>query len=460
MQTAKLVPHSRPIPRVVLCLSSLLGLCGPVAGGATERSPNVIFILPDDLGYGDLGCFGQALIKTPNIDRLAAEGMKFTQAYAGATVCAPSRCSLMTGMHNGHAAIRGNKEIQPEGQVPMPADTFTVAHLMKRAGYATALIGKWGLGKPGSESTPDKMGFDYFFGYNCQRKAHEHYPEYLWRNNDKVMLDGKQYSHDLMADEALEYIRRHKDRPFFLDLSFTVPHAKLQVPDLGPYANETWPANLKTLAAMITRLDGDVGRIMALLKELGIDEQTLVLFASDNGAAYSDELFKHSGSLRGHKRDMYEGGIRTPAIARWPGKIKPGTVSHQIWAFCDFLPTMADLTGTPAPHGIDGCSILPALLSGNAVEHPPLYWEFHERGFDQAARIDDWKVVRHGRNGPLELYDLKGDPGEQQDVAAEHPDVVDRFRKYLASARVDSEIWPVRDRAPRKNQPKSSGAAR
>jgi arylsulfatase A-like enzyme len=431
--------------RTVL-VAATAGLVFATAAGAADRPANVIFVLADDLGYGDLGCFGQKLIKTPCIDRLAAEGVRFTQAYAGETVCAPSRCALMTGQHNGHSFVRGNKEIQPEGQVPMPADTVTIAHMMKRAGYATGIVGKWGLGKPDSESVPNKMGFDYFYGYNCQRKAHEYYPEYLWRNGDKVMLHGKQYSHDLMAEEALAFVRRSRDRPFFLYLAFTIPHQKLQVPDLGEYANAPWPDNLKTLAAMVTRMDRDVGRIGGLLKELGLDEKTLVIFASDNGAAWRDKLFNHSGALRGYKRDMYEGGIRTPAIARWPGKIKPDTVSDQVWAFWDVLPTLAELTAQPVPPGLDGVSVLPALLEGKTVEHPPLYWEFHERGFDQAARIGDWKAVRHGLKKPIELYNLKSDPRETTDVAARHPDVARRFEDYLKTARTDSEIWPIRER--------------
>lgn len=422
----------------------------PAPPSSTSK-PNVIFILADDLGYGDLGCFGQKLIQTPNIDQLAKEGTRFTQAYAGATVCAPSRCSLMTGMHNGHAAIRGNREVKPEGQQPMPADTFTVAHLMKRAGYTTGLVGKWGLGHPGSTSTTDKMGFDYFFGYNCQREAHEYYPDHLWRNNDRVELDGKQYSHDLMASEALDFVRRNKDRPFFLEIAFTIPHMKLQVPDLAPYDKETWPDDLKKLAAMVTRMDGDVGRLMALLKELKLDDNTLVFFASDNGAAYSDKLFKHSGPFRGNKRDMYEGGIRTPAIARWPGHIQPNSVSDQVWTFYDFLPTMAALTGQQPPTGIDGISILPALVEGKQIEHPPLYFEFHERGFDQAARIGDWKAVRNGRTSPIELYDLANDVAEEHDVATDHPDVVKQCNDFLESARTESALWPIRDKpaAPR-----------
>ena len=422
------------------------------------RPPNVVFILADDLGYGDIGAFGQKLIKTPHIDRLAAEGTKYTQAYTGATVCAPSRCSLMTGLHNGHAAIRGNREIKPEGQQPMPADTFTVAHLFKQGGYTTGSAGKWGLGHPGSASTPDKMGFDFFFGYNCQLRAHNYYPDHLWRNDERVELDEKTYSHDLIAEETLGFIRKNRDRPFFLFAAFTLPHAKLQVPDFAPYENESWPENLKILASMITRLDRDVGRIMALLKELGLDKDTLVFFASDNGAAWRDELFNHSGPLRGYKRDMYEGGIRTPSIARWPGHIAAGATSSQVWTFWDFLPTMGELIGVQPPAGLDGISVLPALLGKKEIAHPPLYFEFHERGFHQAARIGNWKAVRLGTKQPIQLYDLPNDPAETTDVAAAHPDVVAQFDTFLRTARTDTPVWPVDEspRGGRQGQQKSS----
>jgi arylsulfatase A len=445
------------VPRLVAALLAAL-LAGRASAAA--QAPNVIFVLADDLGYGDVGCFGQRLIQTPNLDRLAAEGMRFTQAYAGTTVCAPSRCALMTGLHTGHCPIRGNKEIKPEGQEPMPAGTFTVAHLMKRAGYATGLIGKWGLGHPDSSSTPDKMGFDYFFGYNCQLKAHDYYPQHLWRNDAKVELGGKSYSHDLIADDALAFVRQNRDKPFFLYLAFTIPHQKLQVPDLGPYVGEKWPDNLKKVAAMITRMDRDVGRLMALLKELNLDERTLVVFASDNGAAYRDELFNHSGPLRGYKRDMYEGGLRSPSIARWPGRIKAGAVSEQVWALWDVLPTLAELTAQTPPAGLDGVSILPALLDGKRADRPPLYFEFHERGFEQAARIGDWKAVRHGPKLPVELYDLKADLGERHDVAARNPEVVKRFEDYFSGARTDSETWPIRERPRGRAATKPSGGAR
>ena len=410
-----------------------------------SNKPNVIFILADDLGYGDLGCFGQKKIKTPNLDRIASEGIRFTQAYAGTTVCAPSRCALMTGQHTGHCHIRGNKEHKPEGQEPMPAGTFTVAHLMKKAGYFTGMIGKWGLGKPDSASTPDKTGFDYFFGYNCQMKAHEYYPTSLWRNSSQVPLDGKTYSHDLMANDSLDFVKRNKDKPFFLYLPFTIPHGKFQVPSQEPYSNEDWPAQQKNIAAMVTRMDKDVGRLLALLKELRLDENTLVFFASDNGAGYQPKFFESSGPLRGWKRDMYEGGLRSPSIARWPGKIQPGMVSGQVWAFWDLMPTLAELTGQKSPANMDGVSILPTLLTGISFERPPLYFEFHERGFTQAARIGDWKAVRLGTKLPIQLYDMKTDIAEAHDVAAQHPDVVKRFDEYLKTARTDSEIWPIRE---------------
>ena len=414
-----------------------------LATSAADR-PNVIFILADDLGYGELGAFGQKKIKTPNLDRMAAEGMRFTQAYAGATVCAPSRCALMTGLHNGHAYIRGNKEIKPEGQEPMPADTFTVGHLMKRAGYTTGIIGKWGLGHPGSVSTPEKMGFDHFFGYNCQAKAHEYYPTNLWRGTNQIELDGKTYSHDLMANDSLDFVRKNKSNPFFLFLALTIPHKKFQVPNQGEYANETWPEQSKNIAAMITRMDKDIGLLMALLKELSIDEKTLVFFASDNGSGHNPKFFEASGPLRGMKRDMYEGGIRSPSIARWPRHINPA-VSEQVWVFWDILPTLADLTGQTISSPTDGISILPTLLENKTIEHPPLYFEFHERGFTQAARMGDWKAVRLGTKLPIELYSLKTDLAEANNVADQNPDLIEKFEHFFKTARTDSAIWPINE---------------
>jgi arylsulfatase A len=426
-----------------LALAALLATAAP----ADDAKPNIVVLLCDDLGYGDLGCYGQTKIKTPNLDRMAAEGVRFTQAYAGTTVCAPTRCALMTGLHIGHAPIRANRELKPEGQEPLPEGTFTVARLFQAAGYKTAAFGKWGLGFVDSSGSPDKMGFDLFFGYNCQRQAHNFYPDHLWRNRQRVELDGKTYSHDLIVSESLRWVRENAQSPFFLYLPVTIPHPQYQVPDLGPYANEPWPEEMKKYAAMITRLDGDVGRLLALLKELGIDERTLVIFTSDNGAANKAvlDLFQSNGPLRGTKRTMYEGGIREPAVARWPGKIKPGTTNDTPWAFYDFLPTAAELIGRPLPVGVktDGISIVPALLGGTMPKREYLYWELHEPRFMQAVRMGDWKGIRYGSlTAPMELYDLAKDPQEAQNVAAVYPEVVSRIASLMKAAHVEAPQFP------------------
>ncbi|UCG58601.1 MAG: arylsulfatase [Phycisphaerales bacterium] len=463
---------------------SLAGLsvsgCSEAAKTAARRSvggrPNIIYILADDLGYGDLGCYGQAKIKTPNIDRMAAEGMRFTQHYSGSTVCAPSRCCLMTGLHTGHAYIRGNREIQPEGQEPIRADTVTVGKLLKRAGYITGMVGKWGLGSPGSEGVPNRQGFDYFFGHLCQREAHFYYPPHLWRNEEKIVLEGNdrkkqtgRYSHDLMTDEVLAFIRRNKARPFFLYVPYTIPHAELAVPEdslsqyEGKFPEKPFPGNHygaqprphTVFAAMVSRLDRDVGKILALLRELRIDDRTLVMFTSDNGphreGGADPGFFQSSGPLRGIKRDLYEGGIRVPLVARWPGKIGPHTVSHHVSAFWDFLPTACELAGVKSPEGIDGISMMPTLLGGPAKQqkHKFLYWEFHERGSKQAVRMGRWKAVRFGTGGKLELYDLDNDIGEANDVAAEQPEIVAKIEAYLVEARTESKFWNLSESARR-----------
>ncbi len=323
-------------------LTSAIAVTAAASSFAAKDKPNFIYILSDDLGYGDLGCYGQKEIKTPNIDRLAKEGVKFSQHYAGSTVSAPSRCVLMTGKHTGHADIRSNKPMPHEGNLPIKASTVTVAELFQNAGYTTGMIGKWGLGFPGSEGDPNNQGFDYFYGYNCQRLAHSYYPKHLWRNQKKEILEGNaggkktQYTHDMFADDSLRFIKENKDKPFFLYLPFTIPHTRFEVPDLGQYADKKWDKNHRIQAAMITRMDKDVGRIMALLKKLNLDEKTMVVFASDNGAHGEGGTlakFNASGPLKGKKRAMYDGGIRVPMIARWPGKIKPGTVSDHISGF-------------------------------------------------------------------------------------------------------------------------------
>jgi arylsulfatase A-like enzyme len=380
-----------------------------------QTRPNIIFIHADDLGYGDLSCYGQRKFKTPNIDRLAAEGMRFTQYYAGSTVCAPSRSALMTGQHTGHTRIRGN------ARHPLLPEDVTVAEVLKSAGYHTALIGKWGLGEAGTTGVPNRQGFDYFFGYLNQRHAHNYYPSFLWRNEERIKLrnlvpdednEGSgnstnrvDYTHDLMAEEALKFIERKGGGPFFLYLAFTIPHANneaknkgMEVPDLGEFTGEDWPEQEKAKAAMITRLDRDVGRLMASLKKLDIDDNTLVFFTSDNGphreGGADPDFFDSNGPLRGIKRDLYEGGIRVPMIARWPKRIKAGAKSDKVWAHWDLLPTLAEAAGVKPPAGIDGISMFNALSGRRQRDHEFLYWEFHERGFSQAARMGDWKAVR------------------------------------------------------------------
>jgi arylsulfatase A-like enzyme len=430
-----------------------------------RRKPNIIFILADDLGYGDVGCYGQKLIQTPNMDRLAAEGMRFTQCYAGGAVCAPSRSCLMTGQHMGHTRIRWNADGYNEGRILLPEDV-TVAEVLKKASYATGTVGKWGLGEPDTTGHPNKKGFDFWFGYLDQVHAHEYYTDYLWRNEEKVILkgnlDGKQteYSNDLMNQEALDFVRRVKDKPFFLYHAFTIPHAKFQVPSLGAYADKPWTETQKTFAAMVSRYDGYIEDLLNLLKELGLDENTILFFASDNGAPARGgdwDLFRANYPFRGLKGTPYEGGTRVPMIVRWPGRIKPGSVSDQVWAFWDFLPTTAEIAGVKAPSGIDGISMLPGLLGKPQQSHDFLYWETHQGGFAQAVRMGDWKAVRFGLKEPLELYDLKNDVTEKNNVAAQHPDVVAKIEKYLETARTDSPAWPARDRkAPQKAAKKAA----
>jgi len=468
--------------RISAILFVWIACCANVS--AVER-PNVIYILADDLGIGDLGCYGQEKIRTPNIDRIAAEGMRFTQHYSGNSVCAPSRCTLMTGLHCGHAPVRDNAQRAPnsEGQTPMPPSTITVAQIMKQAGYSTGMIGKWGLGMPEDKSSPSNFGFDYYYGYLCQGVAHTYYPPHLWRNDQRELLPGnppydasmkgaiepggQTYSHDLMAEDSLRWVREQKkDKPFFLYLAFTIPHVSLQVPEDSmaeyqakgwtetPFTNTKHYANNDTpraaYAGMITRMDRDIGRLLALLKELGLDDHTLVFFSSDNGAVFplsgtDPEFFKSTGGFRGYKQDLYEGGIRTPFVARWPSHIKAGSVSDHVSAFWDFLPTMAELLGVAAPQGIDGLSFLPALLGQpGQKKHDFLYWEYHSQGGRVAVRMGDWKGIRNGMKknpgAPLELYNLATDPAEAHDVAAENPSVATQLREIMAREHAPSHI--------------------
>ncbi len=433
--------------------------------------PNVIYILADDLGYGDLGVYGQALIDTPNLDRLAAEGMVFTQHYAGSTVCAPSRASLMAGLHTGHTLIRDNKAVPPEGEHPIPDSRMTLAERLQAVGYQTAAIGKWGLGAPETEGVPTRQGFGHFFGYNGQREAHSYYPDHLWRNEDRVELEANRdggrgaYSHDLLADDVLRFIREATDVPFFLYVPFTIPHAGLDVPEdsMAPYRGrfEETPSEAAgryiaqatpraAFAGMVSRLDWDVGRIVDLVDALGLRERTLVIFTSDNGphaeGGADPEFFGSNGGLRGIKRDLYEGGIRVPMIARWPGQVAAGSRTDHVSAFWDVTPTLLELAGAPPPQDIDGLSFAPTLRGEPQQTHEYLYWEFHEQGGKQAVRMGDWKGVRlevwQDPAGPIELYDLAGDPAETRDVAGDHPDVVARMAQLMREAHTPSEVFP------------------
>jgi len=440
--------------------------------GASKPKPNIIFILADDLGYGDLGCYGQKKILTPNIDRMAAEGMRFTQAYAGCCVCAPSRCSLLTGKHNGHNRVRDNLP----HNIWLRPDDLTVAEVLKQAGYTTGAIGKWSLGNPGSWGVPNYQGFDYWYGQLSQDLAINYYPTHLWENDKIVILQdlvmvnevgkmvgnrgGKRvkYTHDLFSDKALEFIDRNQEDPFFLYLAYTIPHYSdypqdtpehFMVPSDEPYSDKDWPQIAKNYAAMISRLDRDVGRLMERVGELGLDENTIIILSSDNGPYQGlpicREFFDSNGMLRGGKRDLYEGGIRMPMIARWPGKVPSGRVSEQVWAFWDFLPTAADLAGLAVPEGIDGISMVPALLGKPQKSHDYLYWDYgHVRKtYKQAVRMGNWKGVRIGAGAAIELYDLRADPGETEDVASKHPDVVSRIEHIMRTAVEASPDYPI-----------------
>jgi arylsulfatase A len=462
--------------RSTVALGLALGLLAPAFGRVPqERPPNIVFILSDDLGYGELGCYGQKKIRTPCVDRMASEGMRFTNFYCGSAVCAPSRCAFMTGKHTGHAWVRDNREMKPEGQTPISADTVTVAELLKARGYATGAIGKWGLGGPGSTGDPNRRGFDLYFGVNCQRVAHNHYPTYLYRNEERVQLPGndgtytgRQYSHDLFEKEALDFIRARKDKPFFLYVPFMIPHVALQVPEDSlaeykglweekPYVGDKGymphPMPRAAHAGMITRMDRSVGRILELLANLGLDRDTIVIFSSDNGSidavgGHDLEFFEANGPLRGQKALLYEGGIRIPFVARWPGHIKAGAVNDLPGAFYDLLPTFCGLSGAAVPKEVDGLSLVPTLTGADGqVRHEFLYWEFPSLGGQQAVRMGDWKGLRSDllkRPSEVQLYDLSRDVGEKEDVAAQHPEVVKRMLDVMRREHVASTLFPIK----------------
>lgn len=456
--------------RTLLLAFLLLITLSPIsAGNEKNTKTNVIYIMADDLGIGDIGIYGQKIIKTPALDALAKNGMTFTQHYSGSTVCAPSRCTIVTGKHTGHAFVRGNKgQLASDGKkydYPMAAEEITVAEIMKLKNYKTACVGKWGLGGPGSEGHPNSQGFDYFFGYLGQGHAHRFYPEFLFENNEKVMLNKEVYSHSLIMDKALDFIEKSADEPFFLYLTPTIPHADIDVPDehLGEYdgmfheiphpEGKHYIPQQKpkaAYAAMVTLLDSDVQRIMDLLEEKGILENTLVIFTSDNGnhkeGGHLPEHFDSNGPYRGWKRDLYDGGIRAPFIVHWPKKVKPGSVSYHISAFWDFLPTMCELIDEPVPVGVDGISYLQAITGEKEQQkHNYLYWEFHEQGGKQAVLKDNWKLIRLNVNKPerekYELFNLSSDPAEMFNVDKQYPELVSELKEILLNSHEKSEIY-------------------
>ena len=468
------------LPIVVLFLFSCQNQTNKKSAKKVDtQKPNIVYILADDLGYGDLSCYGQTNFATPNIDKLAETGIKFTQHYAGCTVCAPSRSSLMTGQHTGHTFIRGNKEWKPEGQYPLEAKAVTMAEVLKKEGYATGGFGKWGLGFVGTEGDPNNQGFDEFYGYNCQRIGHNYYPYHLWHNQEKIVLKGNEgtqtgeYGPELIHKEALKFMEDNKDKPFFLYYPSIIPHAELFAPEEymkkyrgkfdpeknykgvddgkryknGGYGSQ--PESHAAFAAMVDYLDMQVGEIVAKLKELGVYENTLIIFTSDNGphleGGADPDYFNSNGPLKGYKRDLYEGGIRVPMIAVWDGKIKPGQETDHISAFWDVLPTVAEITAAPTPENIDGISFLPTLLGEKQNPHKYLYWEFHEKGGRKALRKGDWKLVSYNVKKPekttIELYNLVDDIGEENNVAAKHPEIVKELTKLMNSARTQSEVF-------------------
>ncbi len=468
----------------MLPLTALLLGAAPGAAPEPAPKPNIVFIMADDLGHAEVGCYGQKLIKTPSIDKLAAGGMRFTNVYAGSPVCAPSRCVLMTGKHSGHATIRDNRDYRKgeEGQWPIRAEDVTLATLLKQHGYATGAMGKWGLGNWDTTGSPLKHGFDLFYGYNCQRHAHSHYPKYIYRNGTRIELPdndgktGKSYTQDLFEAEALAFIEKHRKEPFFLYLPFTVPHVALQVPEdslaeyrgkLGPdpeYDGKKGgylphPTPRAAYAAMVTRMDRTVGRVVDKLRELGLEKNTLVIFTSDNGPTHNaggaaSDFFRSAGHLRGLKGSLYEGGIRVPFIAYWPGRIAPGTTATGRFYFPDVLPTVCEVAGLSPPKDIDGVSIWPTLAGQpGQKQHEFLYWEFPGYGGQQAVIAGDWKAVRQGlAKGVVktELYNLKADEGETTDVAAKHPDVVARLEQVMKEQHTPNPIFPLPTIDPKK----------
>ncbi|MGC6487699.1 MAG: arylsulfatase [Planctomycetota bacterium] len=465
-------------------LSAALAALAAAASAAAQRPPNVVYILLDDAGWGDLGCYGQQKLATPNMDRLAAEGMRFTQHYAGSTVCAPTRSCLMTGQHTGHTPIRGNGRApdEPEQVPPLGAGATTVAALLQARGYATGAFGKWGIGGPGSSSDALALGFDHFTGFYNQAFAHDYYPRWLWRDGEKLQLDRGRYAHDVYMDDALQFVRDHRDGPFFCYLPVIIPHAAMQAPEeyhqrfrerypqfddkVGKYSGDARQTRVQNpiagFAAMMTKLDDDVGRLLTLLDELDIAQDTLVMLSSDNGphheGGHDPKFWDSNGPFQGTKRSLYDGGIRVPLLARWPGAVEAGATSDLISAHWDLLPTLCELAGAEVPGGVDGLSMAPTLRGERGQQlHEYLYWEFYEQGGKRALRFGPWKAVRNNLardpEAPIELYEITTDLAEQRDVSAQHPQEVARARRYFRAAHTPSARW--RHRAPKSGRAKS-----
>lgn len=453
---------------VLFCVSGLSVSVPAVSGDRTERGqfPNIVFILADDMGIGDVGCYGQELIQTPNIDALARHGIRFTRHYAGSTVSAPSRCCLLTGKDTGHSFIRGNKGDGRGFDYPMQASETTVAEVLKRRNYATACVGKWGLGGVGTDGHPNNQGFDYFFGYLGQGAAHNYYPEFLYENSDTVYLGGKVYSHFVIVDKGLDFIKKHADEPFFVYFAVTPPHADLDYPNLGvydgkfeevPYENKSKSGGYKSqpkpraaYASMVSEVDRNVAEIVDLLDSLSIMRNTIIIFSSDNGVhcvgGHDPDYFNSNGIFRGYKRDLYEGGVRTPFIVRWDGHIAPGSETDHISAFWDFLPTVCDLVDLPAPEDINGISYLPTLTGkGRQCKHDYIYYEFYERGGKQSVMRDGWKLVRLNMSYPEkykeELYNIDNDISEENNLIDRYPEKAANLRELADKARFESLIF-------------------
>lgn len=457
-----LIPQMTPMTRHLSLLVFSVIAASPLvtlAEAPKQIRPNFIFVLSDDIAQGDLGCYGQSLIQTPRLDQMAAEGTRYLQGYCGTTVCAPSRSTFFTGLHAGHCPVRGNCEVPPEGQLPLPDDTVTIAEVAKTAGYATATFGKWGMGYFDTTGSPFQQGVDHFFGYNCQRHAHSYFPTYLYDDEKAFVLPGNDgrtkgetYAQELIQNDMLGWLRENAENPFMMFYAMTLPHGRHEIDEQGVYADKPWTDKQKSYAAQVTRVDSDMGELVDTLRELGIAENTLIVFSGDNGSSFSPKseigrrFEQASNGLRGFKRDMYEGALRQAALAWWPGTVPAGRVDDQPWAFWDLMPTFVELSGAETTNGYetDGHSLVDYFKGGDAPKRDYFYWELHlENRAIQATRFENWKAVRNGLDRSIEIYDLASDVGESIDLAGSRPDLVQRASKILKEAHRPDPNWPL-----------------